>query len=369
LKGDPARDLTLYAAGCAVMNVVAVLTPVLLLAALDRRLAPRPWRADRAAVREILGTFSWNSAVVLAISSHERVCTVIGNLAFPPAAALHWNAVFGLAVRAVGYIRMAAVGMTYGLDAVSARLTAGDDPASRMLRLTRHATRLHALVALPAGLTVALLAEPLLTLWIARAADDPAVTIPRAVLMIRIMVFALVARAISDGWVTILYGAGQIRRVAPLVIAGGLLTPVTAITLLLALTGQARDNAPAIALTASLVLVHLVALPPLAARALGVRTSDLLRPIARPALATALASPVYLAAGAVLARWTLGHLFLVLAAFGAAYAALTWLIVLDGQDRRRVLDLLRRAGERPPAYRPPREPELEETASSISTGL
>lgn len=373
MKDDPARALTLYAIWCTVLNVSSVLLPVVLLVATDRRMLPRPWRGDRASVREVFGTLSWNSAVVLAISSHDRVCTVIGNLALPVDRALRWNAAFGLAVRAVGYVRQATVGMTIGLDSVSARLSSGEDQATRLRHLAHQSTRLHALVALPAGLTMLALAEPVLWLWVGRAVQNPEVTIPRAVPMVQLLVFGMTARSISDSWIYILYGAGQIRRVAPLILAGGLLTPIVAILLLWALPDPAREKGPAIAFAASLVAINLLALPPLAARSLGLRTRDLLWPLARPAMAAGLALPVYVGAWLWVPRWSLLELAAVPLTYGALYGVLAYAIVLRRDERARLLDLgLRLLGRRrapaEPAHPPPAE-ELEGTASPTSTGL
>jgi O-antigen/teichoic acid export membrane protein len=337
IRDDRPHALTLYALGTAVMNATCVILPALTLALSDRRFRPAPWRADRSAIREIVGTFGWNSCVVVAISSPERVCTIIGNLAFPISFALFWNAVFGLSVRAVAYVRIAVAGMTDGLDAVTARIGSSEDRSSRMARLVHHATRLHAFVALPAGVTMFLMAEPLLKLWIGRAVREPERTIPPAIGMVRMLVFALAARAISDGWIRILYGTGLIRRVAPLIMIGALLTPVFAVTLLATLSTDARVNAPAIAVTAASLLIHLVALPPLAARCLGLRLRDLLGPILRPALSAAIASPVYLFMLRSDVPWTLPRLLVALAAFGAAYAVVSSVVTLTRDDRRRLI--------------------------------
>ena len=51
-------------------------------------------------------------------------------------------------------------------------------------------------------------------------------SLPKIGAVAQILVVALTARAISDGWMMILYGAGHLKRYAPLVLAGELRAPL-----------------------------------------------------------------------------------------------------------------------------------------------
>lgn len=338
---DPARGLTLYAIWCGVINLAAVILPAAMLAALDRRLVPRPARASRATCREMTGTVSAITLVVGAVSSQERLAALVGNVLMPAAGALGWNAVFAVAQRAVGYVRMAAEGLTRGLDAVSARISAGDDALDPMRRLTRHMTRLNAVVAAPAAVAMCFLAEPLITFWVGRALPDPGASVPRAVAMTRVMVFGLAARSISDGWLSILYGAGHVRRVAPVFVAGGMLTPMAAAGLLLALPSPANELGPSIAVVASMVLVQFLLLAVPASRCLGVRTRDLLGPVLGSAIASVVACPVLVAAAAAPGPWTVWRLLWAGGGYAASYAVAAWCIAVPKEDRRRLVAAVR----------------------------
>lgn len=364
---DPAA-LTRYAIGCAIMHTVTLLVPAALMLAMDRRLVPRPWRATRVALRVVLGNFGWNSAVVFALGSHERTTALIGNLAMAPVG-LAWNAVYAVGVRGCAIVRMATWGMTVGLDAVSARVTTHHDPAGRLRWLVGYASRLHAFTALPGGVTFFMLTEPLLTLWIGRSLDNPAESIPQAAVMVRVLIVASVVRSVVDGWIAILYGAGHIRSVAKLTLWGAGVTPVVAIALFMVMPVGVRLYAPALAFGAVFTLVHGVMLPPVAARRLGVGLLDLLGPMIRPALVSVACAPVYAAALMLFDRWTLVQLFGVLAAYGVAYAALSWRFVVTAQERRRLIDaVLRRLPREPSAPQPPGL-DFEGTTSPTSTGV
>jgi len=75
------------------------------------------------------------------------------------------NSFFGFGMQLASYARMITVGMTDGLDAVAARMGATRE-AGALQGLLTQTTRLHALVALPAGAAVIILADPLVALWL-----------------------------------------------------------------------------------------------------------------------------------------------------------------------------------------------------------
>ncbi len=355
---DPGLGLTLFATVSAGMAIVLHVVAIVIMAGFEPRIVPRPGQASREGARSILSTAGWNAVVVVATNLHIRIDQLLMNLFFGSFA----NGIFTVAIRLTSYVRMLTGGMTDGLDAVSTRISTREEGGG-VNALNRHSTRLHAFVGLPAGLLVVLLADPIIRLWVGKRLPDPAADIPLAVNLVRILAIGITARAIADGWMRILYGAGHVRRYAPLLLGAGLLNPLVVIALVYLLPPRDAGwfvsdfDSPALSYAIVISVAYMGALPIIAARCLKTRWVNMLRPLLRPALATALASPVYLLALGFIGQWTLAHLFGVMGAYGAVYALLSWWIVLARDERARVVQLVRRRAGKGRGHRSDRRVE------------
>lgn len=343
---DPARALSSYAILSAAMAVGILMVAVGVMAVLEPRTVPRPSLISRRGIGSILHTVGWNSVAVTATNLHIRVDQLIMN-----SFGLWANGVFTVGVRLTGYVRMLAQGMSDGLDAVSARISTTSEDNS-LLTLTRHSTRLHAFVAFPACLTVLVLAEPMIDLWVGKRLANPETDLPFAVVVARILVIGSTARAIGDGWIRILYGAGYVRRYAPVILATGILNPVIALVLIATLPVGHPDrvldeiSGPALAYASTTLLTYFVLIPLVASRCVNQPAARFVRPLARPAIATILASPALIALSLTPWAWSLTKLAATLAAFGAAYAVASWIVVLRPDERRQFVRLLARRARR-----------------------
>ena len=332
---DPRTGLVWFVFTGSSLAVLFVLLSVANIARLERGLAIRPSLVSWKEVRGVLATSGWNGAMSLALNLHIRLDQIIVNVFFGTVA----NAAFSVGVRLTAYIRMLAVGMTDGLDVVAARLSSTEDHKT-LDSVLRNSTRAHAYVALPPCAVVLALAEPLVHLWVGRHLEPESMS--RAVLSSQILVLGFTARGISDGWVRFLYGAGYVRRYAPVILAGGLLNPFLAVALIHALPGEWSFSGPAWSFTAIFLAFHALALPWVGARCLGVPTWHMFRPMLRPTVATALASILLMAMPHVLPPDSPTGLLVNVGAFGATYLALTPFLVLRQHERRRAWSLLRR---------------------------
>ncbi|MHC5004250.1 MAG: lipopolysaccharide biosynthesis protein [Planctomycetota bacterium] len=328
---DVAQSLTVYALLWSALLALVYLLAVLLVPLRDRRLWPDLRLADRTIAREILSSFSWNSAVIVSTILQYRLAALIMNLAY----GVYGNAVLELGFRLAFYVRVAVTGATQGLEAVSARLSSAPR-AEGVLLLLRHSTRLQGLIAIPGGLLVLVLAEPLLQLWVGRTVEDPERTIPAAANIVRIVAVAVTTGAIAHGWMLILYGAGHVRRYAPALTALGVLGTIAGAMLLL-MPEPARFYGPVMGYAVLSVIAYFFVLPRIGARCLATGVASFYRPLARPAIASALAAPVL--AGGLLVTGERGAAWLaaVVSIFGLTYAVLAWLIVVAPDERRRIL--------------------------------
>lgn len=320
----------LWSSGTA---LAAQISAVVILMTSDRRLVPALSNASWAHFKSLLGMGKWNLAVVTASNLHLRLDAIIMNLAF----GLFGNLIFGLAVQATSYVRMIATGMTAGVDAVAARLSTVGHKDS-LSRLVYHSTRLHGLVTFPTALGMMLLADPFLHIWVGPRIEDPATSIPPTVTIIRALSLGITVQAIADGWVRILYGAGHIRRYAPVVLLGGLINPGLATLLVWSLPQSIRFLGPAYSYSLVLLIIHMGVLPVIAASLLGVSIRELFAPLAKPLAIALLCAPILLAAEQWVPRWNLFWLAGAAAAYGVVYVALATAFVLEPHERRRLWD-------------------------------
>jgi len=329
---DRAAAVALFGVVPAGLNIILLMLVVAYIWRTDPSLIPNPRLIHRDTLRDIGGTFGWNAGVILAANLHERDASSIMNIAF----GLWGSAVFGLSFRLVSYVRMGTMGMTFGIDASATRMSAENNQA-RLRRLLEFATRSHAMVALPAAAVVIALPGPLLWLWIGTLSAESPPVLPAAAGLARLMMVALAARAISDGWLRILYGAGHVRAYAKVILLGGLLSPPLSILLIVVLPSELAYTAVGWSYLTLILIFHCGVAPMLGARRLDLAYRDFVAPVLRPALAAAAPAPVLL-----LEPWAVRisgapaiGLLATLGAYGVLYSVMVLLIVLSRAERAR----------------------------------
>jgi hypothetical protein len=333
---DPASGVLWYGVFTVACNVVVLVGASAWIMREDARLRPDPRRATRAGVREFLGTFGWNTSMMVAVNCYDRLGQVITNLAFGTIG----NAVFGIGYQLAAYVRMVSTGMNFGADAVAARLSSSDSEERRsaMIQFTSTMTRLHGFSAFPAAALLACLTGPMMSLWVGDRLSPE--HLPAAIATAQILLIPVTVRAVTDCWTRVLYGAGYIARYAPLLLAGGIINPVVALVLLATLPDPYRSYSASISFAVVLTLFHFFLLPIVAARCLGCRYAEMLFPILRPAVAAVLPMPI-LIFGLAPARAFFGGgdaiaLAVVASIYGVLYAALSLAFVLRPEERRRL---------------------------------
>jgi uncharacterized membrane protein len=147
------------------------------------------------------------------------------------------------------------------------------------------------------------------------------------------MALGMVTRAISDGWIRILYGAGHVTCYAPLVIAGGIANPLLAGLLLLVLPASVRITAVCWSFSTVLFVVHGILIPIAGARALGISSVKLVSPLLRPLIVALVFAPILL----VVDPQDESPIRLVVAVgtYTFVYTAGCILFVMSGQERAR----------------------------------
>jgi O-antigen/teichoic acid export membrane protein len=361
---SPADGLIAFAGIAAGLRIVFISCPAIWMTILDRRLLGIPLRAKRDAVRAIMGTFGWNTGTIIATNLHDRSGAFIINIWF----GLFGSTVLGMATRLVSYIRMVTMGMTFGIDAVSARLASRSDGGQSLKRMLHSVSRMHAIMAWPATVTAFVLADELLRLWIGSSLNEKLESPEEAerylgimTMLVRVAALGLAARAISDGWMFLLYGAGYISKYGKILLGGGLIDPILAIALIMLLPAVGDGDSawsniagPSWAITATFVAFHGIWLPIRGAKILKVPVSDFLMPILWPFILAVVLSPVLIWPDWIpLFResgeaWGLLDLGLGMTTFAVVYVLCIWVLLLSGEERERVVRSVRRLrGSRP----------------------
>ncbi len=331
---EAARAFVAFALAASTASAGLLLAAVAVMGRLEPRTRPRRGAARRSAMRRIVGTGGWNTIAVSAMNLHIRVDQLLMNLAFGPLG----NAGFTLAVQLSSYVRMVAIGMTDGLDAVTARFAAGKAKGD-VAGLARHAIRMHAVIAFPALAGVLVLAEPLLELWIGGRLGDPeqeAWILEHGTGLIRVLVVGFACRAVADCWIHIMYGAGKVRAYAPLILAGGIANPLLAGVLYVTLPEGLRVLFAALAYTLLMFFVHLLLVPLTFARAFDLPYARVVRPLARPIALTVACLPVLLAPRLLAGAWTLPVMLVAGALFAGVYGVVVYRFVLLAAERGRL---------------------------------
>ena len=326
-KGEPAQGVMFYGIVSAGLMILVTITTAGIILFGDRSLAPRP---GRGAVRSIARTFGWNTLAIVSLNLGDRIPLVLVNYFFGNTG----SAIYGVAWRLGAYARMITVGATFGLEAVSTRLSSTDKSGEAIRRFLGHSTRINTTIALPAAVCISLLAEPLLRLWIARSLENPERVIEQAVIITQLVVVTLVIRGISEGWIRILYGDGHVRRYAPFIAGLSLATPILCIAAALLLPEPWDFRGIAAVFAATAVIGYLGVLPSIGAKALGVPRSAFYRPMLAPALATLVVPPILGGLWLLQTDWTLPILFAAVAGSAAVYAAAAWRLVLTPEERK-----------------------------------
>ncbi len=355
---EPVRAFELFVFFSPLMGVAVHLVMAARMVASDRRLVPRPGLINRADSRRVLGGFVFNGMTTLGYLSFETLPRFVTS-AFQ---GVWLNGLFSLAFTFVSYTRTMSLGMNGGLDAVAARVSSGRSTMS-LASLCRHATRLHAFTVMPCVVLLVVLMGPLLESWVGRRLSPREAALPVAVSLGWILLPQVAIRSITDAWVRLLYGAGYVRRYAWMMMAGGVVNlvftwlgytmlpeaspigvagvvPVGSLGVPVVLWGYDWWGVrwQALVLTGVYGVLQLGVFPWVTGRCLGLSAWEVVRPIVRPMVAAALASP------ALMLAWLGGAWWLLAAAgaYGVVYAVVASRIVLTRDERSRIVGVLRR---------------------------
>lgn len=239
-----------------------------------------------ATTKKILGRVGWSSLQTISNNLYVRFDVVLVAALLGPAGTL----AIGVAIRLMGYVRQATVGLVNGLDSVFANLAGagrrGDstDVPDIQKNLLNISSSLQASLVFQGCVIILLLRDDLIALWLGGAleASATAQSLVNISDLSLLMVLGIAFRSLNLGWMSALTGMGLAHRFTPWLAPG-------AIGNVLLLAGWYYFYQDAFTVLsvgwvflAMQILVHLVILPHVFARELGVSLGQLLRPMFIP---------------------------------------------------------------------------------------
>ncbi len=334
---DPVEGLKSYAVLSATLFICVSLFATALMMVLDRRMIPRLTRITKATMRELLRVGGWNAVAVTSLGMHIRIDAILMNLFM----GLGGSLIYGFTSQLTSYVRMLGMGVSYGLDAVTTRISTHKGE-NAVTTLCHHITRLNSCIAFPSAAALFVLAEPILYLWIGDRMDDPETQLPLTVVMIRIMTIGMVIRAMTDGWIKILYGAGHVSRYAPIILGAVIANPILAIALYFILPESTRFTFAVTSYTTVYIIFNIGFLPKLMGKLLDTSIAGILSPTVKPLIATFISVGALVYMTTWIDKWNGINFIGVSIAYGIIYAVLLLCFVLNSDERRLIFKALRK---------------------------
>lgn len=330
-----ARNLTAYGWLSSLLTMLIMTIPVVYLAIRDSRFWPRPSWVRRSEMKAISASSGWVATMDLSISGFM---TAAGFYMFGYFGTLGGR-IFGVAMPLTFYVRMLATGMAAGLDAVSTRIASKESTES-LERLIYHTTRLNAFVVFPAITFITLFAKQVVSIWVGSKLDDPQ-DVPMIAHVIHALAVSAISMGISDSWINVMYGAGHIRKIAPVVLLGLVVYCLTMPLALWVLPADWDYLAPVAYSSVVMFATVLVGLAMVVARALNLTLRQVLSPLVRPLVLSLLSVPVLLPNFLWVQNWSPAALLLAAVQYGGVYVVLCWLLMLRPDERARVTRALK----------------------------
>ena len=334
---DPIQGLKMYAVVSASLFILVQVTAVATITVIDRRMIPRLKYVTKSTIRELLHIGGWNAVAVTSLGMHTRIDAILMNLYF----GLPGNVIYGFTSQLTSYVRMLAMGVSYGLDAVSTRLSSNEGEDA-VRNLCKHITRLNSCIALPAAAGLFVMAGPILTIWIGDRMSDPTTQLPLTIVLIRIMCIGMAIRALTDGWIKIMYGAGHVTKYAPLILGGVIANPILAVALFYILPESSRFIFAVTSYTTVYIVFNLGFLPRLMGKLLGGSTYSMFQPAIGPLVVTLVSASALFYAAMQVKTWSIIPFVTVCAGYGVLYAVLVFVFILRVDERKLALRLVKK---------------------------
>ncbi len=225
---------------------------------------------------KVFHSIGWNGAAVVSVNLYIRFDIFAVNLLF----GIGPTVVFGIASLLASYTRQATMGLITGLDAVIAKKAAQRNDKARkdVLSINGKIFQLQAVTLFSAALVLFFHAEFLIRIWVGERLDDPQTAVPQIAMIFSFLMIGMIARGLSEGWMSVLAGSGKIREYGLPVMIGALLNPIFVIAAYFVLPENKSFMAVAVIFMLLNIIFHTILLPAIVAKHLKTSIFELYKP-------------------------------------------------------------------------------------------
>ena len=233
-------------------------------------------------IREVFSSVGWNGAAVASVNLYLRFDVFAVNIFFGVAGTV----IFGLASQLAAYTRQVTMGLITGLDAVVSQKSGnlGNDALKGVAELNRRVFELQSISLCGVGIVLLLHSGFIIQLLFGDRLSNAGEQVPAIAQSFVFLMIGMIARGLSEGWMSILAGSGRIRDYALPVLIGALLNPVLVILCASVLKPESGLLSVSIVFMILNIIFHMIVVPIVTARFLGVGFLEFLSPAFRPAL-------------------------------------------------------------------------------------
>lgn len=286
--GDGSGDEILFWFG--VLSMV-VMTTISLLAAFhsvygNREFWPKLSSVSGKRVREVFHSVGWNGAAVASVNLYLRFDVFAVNIMY----GVSGTVIFGLASQLAAYTRQITMGLIAGLDAVVSKAASGKDEASRLkvIEINTRTFELQTISLFGAGIVLVLHADWIIRFLFGDRLSSPETQVPVISLSFLLLMVGMIARGLSEGWMSILAGSGRIKDYGLPVLIGALLNPVLVVAWYYILEPDAGLISVSIIFMVLNIVFHMMVVPAVTARFLKITTLQMLKPMLAPLIVAVL---------------------------------------------------------------------------------
>jgi len=263
-----AEQLILFSTISLVLKIMVLFFATVWTTRSDRRFIPSPQLISLAHLKKVGKLIGWNAAAVISVNLYLRFDIIAVNILY----GIKATVIFGLASQLAAYVNLSSMGLVSGLDAVVTQSSNDENKAQKR--------GVHALSKAIVELQALILGF-----------------LQMIVICFFMLMTGMIARGMSEGWMGILTGMGNIKSYAIPVLIGAMLNPVLVIIIGHFYKLESGLYGICFVFLILNIFFFMYYVPKVTAGTLAVRTSDLTKPILLPLVLTTIATLIAYFAG------------------------------------------------------------------------